>query len=115
MAGVLFLLVVFVGGIVAMLSDSEEKPKPAKTPEEIARETRIDAEAGCRAMILRQLHDPDSAKFEAALSVFEKNNIWTMTIPTRAKNAFGAYRVADFRCEILRQGETWLPVKLTQQ
>jgi hypothetical protein len=68
------------------------------------------AKVTCKNLVLKQLHDPDSAEFEPLsdypLSV-RANDLFQVQVLLRAKNGFGAYRKTVVECDLRHRPDGW--------
>lgn len=111
LAGVVILII----GNVATSCNSP----PQKTPAQIEQDTRGAAVGACRQAILLTLNDPGSAEFVGlsteAYASRQTDQSWIIQRKVRAKNAFGAYRLAVFECHVAPNGDgTWRGLNVKQ-
>lgn len=99
--------------IIAMANVRPTTPTPTESPVE----TRLgQARPASDISLKRHLNDPDSAQLDWATwpAQERKNGTVLVKITGRAKNAFGAYMLATWRCEAKVKGSNVRVLSLQQ-
>lgn len=87
-------------------------PKPRQPSQG---ELATSAKGACMLAIKQMLHDSGSAEFPPGATAHKSDGeIWIVRRTVRAKNAFGAYRLAEFECQMLKVESGWLPLEIKQ-
>lgn len=115
-----FMVILLGLGIIVIGSAFEScNSKSSNTPENIESDTIAGARGACRSAILLTLNDPGSAEFVGlstdSYAVKQADGTWIVQRQLRAKNAFGAYRLAIFECRVKPNGDgTWRGLSVNQ-
>ncbi|MFN7452231.1 MAG: hypothetical protein ACK5R5_04930 [Alphaproteobacteria bacterium] len=72
--------------------------------------------SACRGFIEKNAHDPSSVEFDRAYPrpVKLPDGNYSITIPFRSKNGFGALRHGEAECIMRYDGSSWWLEKLNQ-
>lgn len=115
-----FLTILLLVAIMVIGSAVEScNPEPPKTAADIADDSIAGARGACRSAIMLTLNDPGSAEFVGlstdSYAVKQADDTWLVQRQVRAKNAFGAYRLAIFECVVKANGDgTWRGLSVKQ-
>lgn len=99
-------LLVGVTGALALGFVATRLPSSPPTVDEL----KVSAEAACRRAVMDNLHDPKSAELLSSWASFAGGEI-AAGVRLRARNGFGALRLATMTCTVAGDGRTVLAVQ----